>query len=272
MAKRRQKQVSVLVIPDDGSRTLEFKLNYIQVWGLGGLLGMLVVLVLLGGVFFWQTQYWKHAVQALEQDNALLRQEAARVDELAQTVSRMKTWDQQLRTMLSPNAMLPPVAYSLPVAARRDMDGQVTTVNGRSSGGAVSDWEDRWVPAIWPVSPASGWVSREFEAQRGLFQNRHLGIDIAAPEGTPVQATADGKVVFAGTDDVLGHLITLDHGGVYMTRYGHNGALLVGQGEDVRRGQHIALVGNSGHSSGPHLHYEIIQDGRHRNPRDFLPR
>lgn len=251
---------------------MEFKLNSIQVWGLGGLLGMLLVMVLLGGVFFWQARYWKRSAEALVQDVAQLRQEAARVDELAQTVSRMKAWDQQLRTMLSPSAMLPPASYSMPVAAPRDVDGQTTTLNGRPSGGSAIDWEDRWVPAIWPVSPASGFVSREFEAQRGLFQNRHLGIDIAAPEGTPVQAAADGKVVFSGTENVLGLLVTLDHGGIYMTRYGHNGALLVGEGEEVRRGQHIALVGNSGESSGPHLHYEIIQDGRHRNPRDFLPR
>lgn len=272
MAKRRHKHVSVLVIPDDGSRTLEFKLNYLQVWGVGGLLGGLLAMVLLGGLFFWQARYWKRSAEELVLDNARLRQEATRVDELAQTVSRMKAWDQQLRTMLSGKVSLPPESYSMPVAGHREVEGQATTLRGHSPSGGTGDWADRWVPAIWPVSPASGWVSREFETQRGLFQNRHLGIDIAAPEGTPVQAAADGRVVFAGTEDVLGHLITLDHGGVYMTRYGHNGALLVSQGEEVRRGQHIALVGNSGQSSGPHLHYEVIQDGQHRNPRDFLPR
>jgi len=65
-------------------------------------------------------------------------------------------------------------------------------------------------------------------------------------------------------------LVVVDHGGVYMTRYGHNSVLLVKEGEHVRRGQHIALVGNSGQCSGPHLHYEIVENGRARNPRDFL--
>jgi murein DD-endopeptidase MepM/ murein hydrolase activator NlpD len=115
-------------------------------------------------------------------------------------------------------------------------------------------------------------VSREFQAQQGMFRNQHLGIDIAAPEGTPIQATADGRVLVAGDDDVLGRLVVIDHGDGYITRFGHNGALLVSKGESIRRGQHIAQVGNSGHSSGPHLHYEVLENGRARDPRELLPR
>ncbi len=265
MAKRFHKHLSVLVIPDDGSRTIEFKLNYLILWVIMGVLGGLVVLVLLGGVFLGQAQYWKKIAQELSVDNARLRQEAERVDELAQMVSRMKSHDQKLRMMLSPNVALPPASYTPPP----ENTNQV--VSGGGVQGQSSEWNALWVPSIAPISLAVGYVTREFESKQGLFQNRHTGIDIAAPEGTPVQAAANGKVVFAGVDDVFGNVVAIDHGGIYMTRYGHNSVLLVSVGEEVRGGQHISLVGNSGQSSGPHLHYEVIEDGRLRDPRMFLP-
>ena len=87
-----------------------------------------------------------------------------------------------------------------------------------------------------------------------------------------ITATADGRVIFAGEDDSLGLALSIDHSGSYLTRYGHNSALLVRTGEYVKKGQPIALVGNTGKSSGPHVHYEIWQQGSLRNPREFLPK
>jgi murein DD-endopeptidase MepM/ murein hydrolase activator NlpD len=270
LAKRHQKQFSILVIPDDGSRTSEFKLNYILLGVLGGILICLLLFVVAGGVFFWQAHYWEDRALVLQKDNLRLQTEMARVDELAQVVTRMKSWDQQLRTILSPNIELSPAAYSVPVSAPQVVEDPVTIVRGQLR--TRDQIDARRTPSIWPISQAQGWVSREFQAQQGMFRNQHLGIDIAAPEGTPIQATADGRVLVAGDDDVLGRLVVIDHGDGYITRFGHNGALLVSKGESIRRGQHIAQVGNSGHSSGPHLHYEVLENGRARDPRELLPR
>jgi murein DD-endopeptidase MepM/ murein hydrolase activator NlpD len=270
LAKRRQKQFSILVIPDDGSRTSEFKLNYMLLGGLVGLLVCLLLFVFAGGVFFWQAHYWQSRAQTLQRDNLVLKTEMARVDELAQVVTRMKAWDQQLRTILSPNIELHPAAYSIAGSGSRAAEEPVTIVRGQFQ--VADQFDARRTPSIWPVSQAIGWVSREYQFQQGMIRNQHLGIDIAAPEGTPVQATADGLVMVAGIDEVLGQMVVIDHGDGYMTRFGHNGALLVSQGERIRRGQQIAWVGNSGKSSGPHLHYEVLGNGRARDPRDFLPR
>lgn len=267
MAKRHQKQLSVLVIPDDGSRTLEFKLNYPVLWGMGVVLIGLLAMVCVGIVFFWQAKYWEHTARAQELDNIRLRAEVARVEELADIVTRMKAWDQQLRSVLSSLVGLPVASYD---DRPPQVESEVATVSVQPVGDQSMDMDMRWIPALWPVSPSVGWVTREFESTMGVFRNRHLGLDIAAAEGAPVQVTADGRVVLADSDRILGYLVVVDHGGVYMTRYGHNSALLVKEGEHVRRGQHIALVGNSGQSSGPHLHYEIVENGRARNPRDFL--
>jgi murein DD-endopeptidase MepM/ murein hydrolase activator NlpD len=100
---------------------------------------------------------------------------------------------------------------------------------------------------------------------------RHDGIDIAAPEGTPVLAAGAGSVIYAGEQAGYGALVILKHDGGLVTLYAHNSKLLVGEGERVRRGQPIARVGESGRTSGPHLHFEVRDGTRPKNPLLFLP-
>jgi murein DD-endopeptidase MepM/ murein hydrolase activator NlpD len=95
----------------------------------------------------------------------------------------------------------------------------------------------------------------------------HAGVDLAADPGTPVRATAAGVVRFAGTTDGYGKSILLDHGAGIESRYGHLQNIGVAQGQRVERGQLIGLTGNTGRSTGPHLHYEVLVDGRPVDPR-----
>ena len=99
---------------------------------------------------------------------------------------------------------------------------------------------------------------------------RHSGVDFAVREGTPVLVTADGVVEFSGEHDVYGLLITIDHGNGFKTSYGHNSLLLSKVGDTVKRGERIAISGNTGVSTAPHLHYEIVQDGHPIDPGGFL--
>ena len=276
MTKAHQKQLSVLVIPDDGSRTLEFRVGYRVLWALAGGLVVLLVLVVVGGTFFWQARHWEQVAWKLKLDNVRLRTEAERIDELSQMVTRMKQWDQQLRTMLSANLDLPPAAYMVPLASRAVASGtgttvQVTTVADRSGVHRLVALDARWVPSIWPVSRSKGWMLREIKPRVGVFENPHPGIEIAVQTGTPVRATADGRVIFANWDDTLGQMVVIDHEGVYLTRYGYNASLLVLEGQEVYRGQHIALVGQADRNRGPCLHYGVIENGQARAPHLFLP-
>jgi murein DD-endopeptidase MepM/ murein hydrolase activator NlpD len=100
---------------------------------------------------------------------------------------------------------------------------------------------------------------------------RHDGIDIAAPEGTTVAAAADGTVIYAGEQAGYGALVILRHEGGLVTLYAHNSKVLVADGDAVRRGQPIARVGQSGRTSGPHLHFEVRDGTRPKNPLLFLP-
>lgn len=132
--------------------------------------------------------------------------------------------------------------------------------------GFVSDDAVHTVPSMWP---AAGYVSSPY-GLRFDGTEFHQGIDIAAEMGTPIVATADGVVTAAGWNGGYGNMVDVDHGGGIVTRYGHASALAVTVGQQVRRGEVIAYVGSTGHSTGPHVHYEVRVDGQPVNPAGYL--
>jgi murein DD-endopeptidase MepM/ murein hydrolase activator NlpD len=129
-------------------------------------------------------------------------------------------------------------------------------------------------PTIRPVDPAmESWVSSKFGWRISPFTNQrefHKGYDIAARDGTPIYATAGGVVTFAGNRGLLGKTIIIDHGHGLTTVYGHCSSLLKAKGERVSRWDTVALVGNSGSSTGAHLHYEVWVHGVPVNPEKYI--
>ena len=125
-------------------------------------------------------------------------------------------------------------------------------------------------PSIWPTR---GWVTSGFGFRKSPFtglREKHEGWDIAARNGAPVRATADGEVVVEGREYGYGNLIEIDHGYGIITRYGHNSKHLVKVGDRVKRGQVVSLVGNTGRSTGPHLHYEVLLNGVPVSPKNYI--
>jgi murein DD-endopeptidase MepM/ murein hydrolase activator NlpD len=120
-------------------------------------------------------------------------------------------------------------------------------------------------PLAWPLE---GVLYGRYGVRAG---RRHDGIDIAAPEGTPVLAAADGTVIYAGEQSGYGSIVILRHADGLVTLYAHNSRLLVEDGDRVRRGQPVARVGQTGRTTGPHLHFEVRQGTRPKNPLLFLP-
>ena len=115
--------------------------------------------------------------------------------------------------------------------------------------------------------PARGKITSGF-GRRG--QKNHNGIDIALPTGTPVKAADGGTVTFSGRQGTYGYLVIIDHGEGYTSYYGHNSKNLVSKGDKVHKGQTIALSGNTGRSTGPHLHFEVRKFGVPVNPINYL--
>jgi hypothetical protein len=126
------------------------------------------------------------------------------------------------------------------------------------------------LPSRWPVR---GPVNSEFGGRRSPWTSGsefHSGIDIAAERGTPVQAPAAGTVAFAGPHAEYGLTVVVDHGEDLRTIYGHLSKIGVALGQKIERGGELGLTGNTGRSSGPHLHYEILVRNRPVNPRAFF--
>jgi len=131
-------------------------------------------------------------------------------------------------------------------------------------------WHTNAQPSIWPVE---GRLTGGFGARSDPFSGEgawHTGVDISAPAGTPVHVTADGIVSFAGWSNGYGQLIVVDHGNGMETYYAHLSRYSVVEGEEVRRGQQIGLVGSTGRATAPHLHYEVRQGGTPLNPYHYL--
>ncbi len=123
------------------------------------------------------------------------------------------------------------------------------------------------------IMPAEGWISSGFGYRRDPFTGKrrfHEGIDISNRPGTPVVAPADGVVIFAGREAGYGNLIIISHGYGITTRYGHLKKIFVKVGQKVQRGDIIGEIGNTGRSTGPHLHYEVRVYNRPVNPMNYI--
>lgn len=123
------------------------------------------------------------------------------------------------------------------------------------------------------IRPATGWITSRFGKRTSPFTGRpefHRALDIASDIGTPIVATADGVVSFSGRKWLLGNVVVIDHGHGMVTRYAHCDNLLKKRGDAVRRGDTIAKMGNSGRSTGPHLHYEVRLNGLPVNPEIYI--
>lgn len=134
---------------------------------------------------------------------------------------------------------------------------------------------DEVYPSGHPVPGKDAWISSSYGQRIDPFTGRksiHGGIDVASSEGREVRATGAGVVSWSGYRTGYGGLVEVTHDNNFVTRYGHNKEVLVRVGEVVRKGQVLARMGNTGRSTGPHVHYEVIREGRQVDPLKYINR
>ncbi len=280
---RSPRKISLLIVSSNASRTRELRLSrfwYYVLVGLvcTGLASMIVVAVIspyLAGIIMAETagQPWKEQLKTAQNKTRQLTQELAEMQQIAKSI-------RQLAGVVDFEASAP-----APVTEYTSFVDETTEISLRENQLPFL-LHDQWIPidesdlnkrqltlfrstpSIWPVR---GWVTREFQNTSDPVMRRHFGMDFAAREGAPVLAVGDGIVMFSDWDQDLGWLVEVEHGYGFTTRYGHNSSLRVERGQRIRRGQIIALVGSTGRSSAPHLHYEVWKDNTSVNPRNYLP-
>ena len=121
----------------------------------------------------------------------------------------------------------------------------------------------------------NGFISSYFGEREDPFDGEetfHKGVDFAGAKGSTVMAVAAGIVTWAGERSGFGKLVEINHGDGYVTRYAHNEKTLVSVGQTVKRGESIALMGSTGHSTGPHVHFEVLRNGRQVDPLSYIGR
>jgi murein DD-endopeptidase MepM/ murein hydrolase activator NlpD len=279
MASKRKKNrfFTVLFVPEDSGRTLSMHVRR-------EILHSLVVFIVLFMVGIATLIYFAgdiaaklQLVYSLQQENTHLRHENEQLLGICSKVDKIQLMNGYLRHLaLAADERKPPAqSAASAVAAHQEkspeifdkdnLDNQLDTmrlVHGAGEKTSKRAAVDGTFDAMPYIRPVEGWVTRRFAGG----ENGHAGIDFAAPLGALIRATAPGVVRSIDNDLALGKVVLLQHAGGIATRYGHCSQVLVQPGDHVTRGQTIALVGNTGRSSAPHLHYEVIKDGRQVDP------
>lgn len=168
--------------------------------------------------------------------------------------------------------------FNLPVTAildANDLENEIITVNQKLfiPGATISKFELKKAMGELFIYPLIGRFTSPFGTRHDPFTGRasfHTGIDIAAPSGTAIKATLDGSVSYTGVSSIYGNYIIISHGGGYQTMYGHLSVITVKRGQTVNQGEIIGRVGNTGRSTGPHLHFSVYKNGKLINPLSVL--
>lgn len=295
------KHYSIIVVSDHSQAVRKFRLprEWLKKGAIGG--GALAVLTLVMVVHYFTLLGASSENKVLKEENAQLRSQILLVQEkvahISATLDRVERFDAKLRTAVTqlqdPERGLaigpvgPEEAPAVPgpaPAAQENLavlPGRLRSLETEASRQEASlrelqeYFDDQKsllasTPSIWPTR---GWVTSDFGLRLDPYsadREMHGGMDIATQHGQAVAAPSDGTVVFNGTEGGYGKVLVIDHGYGVKTRYGHLSEVFVHLGDRVKRGQKVAAVGNTGRSTGPHLHYEVRVNGIAENPRKFI--
>lgn len=245
--------MTFIVVPHGGGdlSTRSFEVSYRRLRVAAFVLLAAFVLSLVMGVSWVYLAAQAARVPLLKREIAALERDRARVDQLAHALARMEQRYEQMRAMVG--------ADVVPPRGRKAAGAQAPA-------GAAADPAHATVPSSWPLG-TRGFVTRGHLTR---VRGRHPGMDIAVAEGSQVRASGAGVVEEVGEDSTYGTFVRLRHREGYESMYGHLSRVSVAQGAAVAQDQVIALSGNTGVSTAPHLHFEVRRNGEPVDPRSLV--
>jgi len=241
---------SVLLIPDVGEKKHQFTIRRSIILFVVVLFSF-IILGAIAGLYYSVNTYADHRELQMKYEELAI--DRTQVMEFMSDLQRMKQMDELIRKTL----------------------GTELNANGFENDSldefTENEFRISYIENIPSIAPVEGWLTQKTDLSSIFIEENHYGIDIAVKEGDPVVASASGWVVYSGWNYEMGNLIILSHGDGYFTLYGHNQSNLAEKLDRVHHGEVIALAGQTGISSGPHLHYEIWKDGETIDPLLFFP-
>lgn len=299
MSKRRW---TVIIVPEGSSASKILEVSHTALKLVGSLVLAASTLGLLLGYATVRRTLNLARADRLELENARLADELnllhGRMTTLTDTMRSLEVRDAQLRLLANVDPIDPqvhavgiggPVLAERPAPPSSELVGRAAlvrvdlnalirranllSVSFKEAGDSLALHRDR-LAATPSIMPTNGWLTSAFSRMRTHpilhVARAHEGLDVTAPMGTPIEAPAKGTIVEAGWEAGYGNTVTIDHGFGIVTKFAHASRILVKRGARVNRGDRIALVGNTGLSTGPHLHYEVHVNGRPVNPRRYI--
>ena len=247
------KKYTFLIIPDDDSitKSYEFKKSSVTF-----LFVFFIFILSLISLYSFISIPKIMSYHELKTKYDILSKDRLEVYELSKNLKRIKQMDDFVRHSLGVN-----FSFKDQAEANDSIESVLQDENNFIS---ITD-------NIPSVAPVDGFISQRMSLDYSDIYSKHSGIDIVTNQGSPIKASANGLVIFSSWNYDLGNLIILYHGDGYFTHYGHNQQNLVDPLDFVSKGEVIGLVGNTGISSGPHLHFEIWKDNISINPLKYFP-
>lgn len=256
LVKGRRRGLTIMFLPEEGGETRSIRLS-----GRGVRVAGILALLVLGLCGVMAGSWWFLALEAAQGWRAeavvdSLEEENARVLALARQLEEVEAGYQRIRDLfgagvepVAPDLWLPPTGLPGTRSVREGAEAR----------------ENR--PTAWPLTEP-GFVTQFLEEVQ--VGEDHPGVDIAIPSDSYVRAAGAGRVLRTGEDPVYGLFLVLDHGNGYQTVYAHSSEVLVERGQEVRKGEVIALTGSTGRSTAPHLHFEVLLDGAAVDPLSMV--
>jgi murein DD-endopeptidase MepM/ murein hydrolase activator NlpD len=211
-------------------------------------------------------------VQDLKAENARLREHSRDLEISSQKIvgiDSMTAYLRRLASIADIKESVSPAVAAAPASGRTDQAAAQPSAEraesqvARTGSGTLPEF----AASVPNIMPTTGWITKHFSTDKDAA---HTGLDIAATTGTPIRATAVGVVEDVRTDKYYGLVVEIRHENGFLTRYGHCSQILASVGDRVNRGQTIALVGSTGRSTAPHLHYEVMRYGKNVDPMEFI--
>lgn len=296
MARRRW---TLVLVPHGAEPSKVIEVSYRAVKAVAAAAGLCAIVLMLVAYATLARTAELARNATLERENALLTSEidklSGQVGTLSDTLTQIARRDARIRVLANldpidpqvlaagiggPSASRGAAAPSLKASAAGTVDvdalirrANVLASSFREAADSLASHTKR-LAATPSIMPTRGWLSSAFSNMRAHpvlhVARAHEGIDVSAPMGTPIEAPGAGTVTEAGWETGYGNVVEIDHGYGIVTKFAHASKVLVKRGQRVARGDRIALVGNSGLATGPHLHYEVHVKGRPVNPMRYV--